>query len=101
MLGQTRPKIIFCESKNIERIRSSLIEINHESRLFTFDQKLNDAEFVDDLFTPNGNDLSFNSPEIQDPANYIGIIACSSGTTGASKGVSMTHKTLISTLQHL
>lgn len=100
MLAQTKPKCIFCMSNNIGLVRDSLEKISHDARLITLDQKTIDAENVNDLLIPYRSDLTFDSPQIQDPDNYIGLIATTSGTTGPPKGVAISHKALISHLEY-
>lgn len=95
MMKQTKPKIILCESRNVDVIQKALQKLNHFARIFTVDRHIDGLHFVDELFTENGDDMNFVSEQIKDPNSYIAMIVCSSGTTGTSKGIAVTHKSLI------
>lgn len=92
MFGQTKPKVVFCDPENIDIIRSALEKFNHKADLITFIERVEGAAFIEDLFEKHGNDMTFTSPVITDPENYILAITCSSGTTGFSKGVMISHQ---------
>lgn len=42
---------------------------------------------------------SFRCVEIRDPKNRVALVMCSSGTTGLPKGVMLTHKNMITTIE--
>lgn len=95
MLGQTRPKLIFCDSDKLSVIKEATEKIELQADFITFDNKVDGADYVKDLFAKRGNDLHFVSPKIKDPDTCIAAITCSSGTTGFSKGVMFTHKSFL------
>lgn len=92
MLGQTKPKIIFCETTNIGVIKKALQEIGLDSKLYTSDGKVEGEHFIQELFKDHGDDLSFKGVKSKDPDNFLALIVCSSGTTGKSKGIGITHR---------
>lgn len=94
MLGQTRPKLICCDADNVSVIKEAATKIDLATDILTFDKRINGTK-ITDLFKPLGNDSIFESPKISDPDKYIAAITCSSGTTGYSKGVMLTHKSFL------
>lgn len=49
MFRITRPKLVFCDADNLDRVRRSLSDLNLTPRIFTFDQRTNHSDSVDDL----------------------------------------------------
>lgn len=90
MLKQTKPKLIFCESGNIEVIKKANIELGQDPKVFTVDRKIENEHFVDELFKDRGDDLNYTPDKHGD--DDVAMIVCSSGTTGISKGISISHK---------
>lgn len=59
MLALTRPKIVFCEARNIGFVREALLELDLDSQLFTIGEKVDGAEIVDDLLRKTGTEDEF------------------------------------------
>lgn len=49
-LGQTEPKLIFCDADFVEKITEALDELGHSCHLYTLDKKREDVPFVFDFF---------------------------------------------------
>lgn len=92
MFGQTKPRLIFCDPENLGIIQSALEQIIHKAEMITFNRSVEGATFIDEFLEKRGSDMTFVTPTINDPANYILAITCSSGTTGFSKGVMISHQ---------
>lgn len=95
MLGQTRPKLVFCDVGNLSTIIDATEKIKLKTKFITIDKRIEGVDFISDLFEKRGNDLTFDSPKIENPDKYIAAITCSSGTTGFSKGIMLTHKSFL------
>lgn len=59
MLKLTKPKLIFCESNNVLRIRDSLKVLNTAVPIFGFGGKVDGARMVEELFIPCGDEEEF------------------------------------------
>lgn len=58
MLGLTKPKIVFCEPSNIDRVRLALQELLLDIPVYTFDESPKDGS-VDELLVETGNEKDF------------------------------------------
>lgn len=59
MLALTMPKIIFCETRNIEFVREALLGLGLTVPIFTFGAKVDGARIVDDLLSKTGTEEDF------------------------------------------
>lgn len=94
-MKMTQPKIIFCDSNNVLCIRDSLKLLKTTVPIFAFGGKVDGARMVEELFVPCENDELFCPPNLTDGKNTVAAILCSSGTTGLSKGVGLTHAAIL------
>lgn len=91
ILQQTRPKLIFCDPENIDVLRECCTEIQLESKFVTFFKKVEGAKYIEEYLTGYEKQLVFESPQVTDNKQLIAGIVCSSGTTGLSKPISLSH----------
>ncbi|XP_063702827.1 probable 4-coumarate--CoA ligase 1 [Culicoides brevitarsis] len=102
MLGLTRPKIIFGEKSVMLKIKRSIEKLKLRTKVFCFTSLDGTVEegvtSVKDLFNRNVENLMENylPTRIEDTSNHIALIMCSSGTTGLSKGVCLSHAQIVS-----
>ncbi|XP_063705109.1 probable 4-coumarate--CoA ligase 1 [Culicoides brevitarsis] len=100
MLGLTEPKFIFAEEDVLVKVKVALERLELSSRIFCF-SNLENIESIQNFFK---NPISqeeiddFVPTQISDTENHIGIIICSSGTTGLSKGVCLSEAVLVAQL---
>lgn len=95
MLRLTQPKVLFCDADNIDRVREALGVLDRVVPIFTFDRKVDGARLVDDLLHETGTEELFLPAVLEDGTKQAAAIICSSGTTGAPKGVSLSHAVLL------
>ncbi|XP_063700488.1 probable 4-coumarate--CoA ligase 1 [Culicoides brevitarsis] len=102
MIGLTKPKIIFAERSVIDKIRKSITKLGLSSRIFCFTGVNGEvAEGITPVksFYFKNLDVSvedYRSAFIKDTSKHIALIMCSSGTTGLSKGVCLSHAQVVS-----
>ncbi|XP_037028941.1 4-coumarate--CoA ligase 1-like [Bradysia coprophila] len=101
IMKMTQPKIIFCDSNNVLSIRDSLKLLKTTVPIFAFGGKVDGARMVEELFVPCENDELFCPPNLTDGKNTVAAIVCSSGTTGLSKGVGLTHAAILENMLKL
>lgn len=58
MLGKTKPKIVFCESRNIDRVREALTQLGTSVPIFTFDG-LESESNIKKLLSSTGEEKDF------------------------------------------
>lgn len=83
IFGQTKPKIVFCDSKVYRVTQEALNELENDAKVFTLLKKKNGVPFVDEILASTGNESEFVPPKFGKPSNekLFGVL-CSSGTTG-------------------
>lgn len=91
LMSITKPKLVFGNAHNVERLKNSLKLAGLESQIIL----LNDPSSKELLFTPAENETSYRPPYLGDSDKTVALIVCSSGTTGFPKAICLTHAQLI------
>ncbi|XP_031624429.1 4-coumarate--CoA ligase-like 7 [Contarinia nasturtii] len=92
---RSKPSVIFCDVEFYDLVRESLREAGSNAKIFTLNGEKGDSESVEALFQKTGKETRFIPTKV-DGINDVAIKMCSSGTTGTSKGVLLSHAALIS-----
>lgn len=58
MMQLTKPKLIFCDAENITTVREALKQLHTSVPIFTFDDKVDGARLVDELFIDTGTNIN-------------------------------------------
>lgn len=95
MLGITRPKIIFCDADCLKIMEAAVQDLNLASPIYTLLEKVDGYGFLEDFLLASENDVEYVAPDLGDVSKLPAVIMCSSGTTGLSKGVSLSHSMII------
>lgn len=84
MFGQTKPKLVVCDSDQVAKVREALIELDNDARIYSipYGESKQELKFSE-LLTPTGREEEFVYPKFNQPAEEkLLAIMCSSGTTG-------------------
>ncbi|KAG5670852.1 hypothetical protein PVAND_001086 [Polypedilum vanderplanki] len=96
MYSKTKPKLIFCDEKNLKTVQNALDMMKSEAKIYTVMEKVDNYECVTEILK---NDVNFDNlllPEV-DPKSIL-IILCSSGSTGSPKGICKSHREVLSAI---
>ncbi|XP_055308228.1 probable 4-coumarate--CoA ligase 1, partial [Sitodiplosis mosellana] len=99
MLKTTKPALIFCDVEAYDLTKQCLVDLDNSAKIFTFGGSKGDSEPVECLFTETHNESDFVPVKV-DGENESAAIVCSSGTTGLSKGVCLSHAALLDGFAH-
>ncbi|KAL1396546.1 hypothetical protein pipiens_010458 [Culex pipiens pipiens] len=91
MFGTTKPVAVLCEGDLVEEVEAAFEMSEISPQLIVFGPRINGFARVDDLLVETGSEEHYVPVRIEDPANQLAIVLCSSGTTGKSKGVCLSH----------
>lgn len=98
----SKPKYIFVSISCLPRMKNIVKDLPWSSKLILLQPDLSNPEIpnLSDLISkiPNSELRNFRLPEI-DIDNHVLLIAASSGTTGLPKGVMLTDKNILTTIQ--
>ncbi|XP_055297301.1 uncharacterized protein LOC129565940 [Sitodiplosis mosellana] len=97
MLEMTKPTLMFCDVECHDLVRECFTELGNDAKIFTFGGSKDETEPVENLFSETHNEDDF-IPTTVDGENETAAIVCSSGTTGLSKGVCLSHAALLENL---
>lgn len=97
MFGLTKPCMVFVDSDNIDTLDAAMLELNICVPVYVFgDQKHHHS--VEELFVETGIETEFKPPDTGDGFKQVAVIVCSSGTTGYSKGVSLSNSSMLNNM---
>ncbi|XP_062539037.1 uncharacterized protein LOC134207332 [Armigeres subalbatus] len=95
MLGIVKPKVIFCENEVLDTLFAACDAIAISPRVFLMEKDVEGYDHLNTLLEPTNNEEAFVPVEIPDPLNHLAVLLCSSGTTGRSKAVCLSHSICI------
>ncbi|XP_058818604.1 uncharacterized protein LOC131681669 [Topomyia yanbarensis] len=101
MFATAKPKVVFCEGDLVDEVRAACELASIEPSLTVFGPRVNGYTRVDDLLVETGLEKHYQPLRIEDPATQLAIILCSSGTTGKSKGVCLSHALCVANMTNV
>ncbi|XP_039432015.1 uncharacterized protein LOC120414768 [Culex pipiens pallens] len=97
MMEITQPKLVFCDVSNYElTMRAVDLVVKNKPLVYVFECESMNVNKAEDLLKETGRELMFSPPYLGDSRKQLGVVICSSGTTGFPKGVCVSHAQLIS-----
>lgn len=93
--SKTRPKIVFCDGSAYDMVKEAGEKMGLEYLIYTVNNHMKGVKRVDDILQPQPLENLFRPSEISNGDNTA-VILCSSGTTGLSKSVCISHKSFTS-----
>jgi 4-coumarate--CoA ligase len=93
MYSKTKPKVIFCDGKNLKIVKAAVDLMKNEAKIFTVMDEVDGYESITQAMESVKNFEDFVIPEVD--SNTTAIILCSSGSTDLPKGIIKSHKNLI------
>lgn len=91
ILSQTCPKLIFCDPENFKVLRECNNDLGLDAKFVTFMKRVDGAKYIEEYFVGYEKQVNFESPCVKDRSQLISGIVCSSGTTGLSKPIALSH----------
>uniref|UniRef100_A0A1Q3FMI4 Putative acyl-coa synthetase n=1 Tax=Culex tarsalis TaxID=7177 RepID=A0A1Q3FMI4_CULTA len=95
ILTIVKPKVVFCDSETLNEMLAACEVTSITPKIILLGNKIAGYTHVEDLLLPTGIEDSFVPTHFQNPDKQPAILVCSSGTTGRSKAVSLSHSICI------
>ncbi|KAL9705661.1 hypothetical protein quinque_009179 [Culex quinquefasciatus] len=88
MMKITQPKMVFCDVSNYElTMRTVDLVVKNKPLVYVFECESKNVNQAEDLLKETGREQMFSPPYLGDSRKQLGVVICSSGTTGFPKGV--------------
>jgi acyl-CoA synthetase (AMP-forming)/AMP-acid ligase II len=95
LLGIVKPKLIFCDSNLMGRLKEALDQTKISAPIFTLLEKIAGHGFLEDFLVESNEEADFVPPNLGDISQLYAFIAFTTGTTGPQKGIVYTQAALI------
>uniref|UniRef100_A0A1Q3EVD5 Putative acyl-coa synthetase n=1 Tax=Culex tarsalis TaxID=7177 RepID=A0A1Q3EVD5_CULTA len=96
MMAITQPKLIFCDESNYDSVAEAAEQaVKNQPLVYAFECDLGGIKKAEDLFKETKHEVEFSAPYLGDSSKLLGIVLCTSGTTGLPKAVCLSHAHLI------
>uniref|UniRef100_A0A1Q3FND9 Putative acyl-coa synthetase n=2 Tax=Culex tarsalis TaxID=7177 RepID=A0A1Q3FND9_CULTA len=95
MLGLVKPNLVFCESETLVEMIPACKLAGIDPKVIVLGDKVTGYSYVEDLLVPTGSESDFVPVHLDNPSKELAVLLCSSGTTGRSKAVSLSHSICI------
>ncbi|XP_017033205.1 uncharacterized protein [Drosophila kikkawai] len=93
VLSITKPKLIFCDGNNYEKVHAATIEWQPE--IYTLTDHLEGVPIIESLLEPTTTEMSYLPEPLVEGSDQTVALLCSSGTTGLPKVVCIPNRRLL------
>lgn len=90
--SKTKPKLVFCDGSVYNTVKEVVSDLGLNSEIYTLNDHVEGVKTVQDLFIDGGLREQFFQPLEIKNGDQTAIVLCSSGSTGLSKAVTLSHK---------
>lgn len=97
---KTTPKVVFCDGNVYDRVKEVKEENGLDYLIYTLNHHIDGVSKVEDLLEAHPMEKSFRPAPISS-GDKTAYILCSSGSTGLSKAVNVSHRTTIDFLEFM
>lgn len=90
--GKTRPKMVFCDGKVYDLVKETVDKLKLDCPIYTLNNHLDNVARIDELLTDKGIREKLFVPIPIQSGDQTAYVLCSSGSSGLSKVVCVSHR---------